>query len=289
MSCPTDIWSGGSSHLAQQEAPVVVRDGTNKSVVLDCNYTLAESDVLFHVKWFHIRSGHTQVYQWIHDMAPQALGPLKHHVNLQYQASEDTNERYRALQILRPTVNLSGEYLCRATSALDSKLLRQRLIVYAPPQRMTLFYTRHGVDMVNVTCHMEGVYPEPHVQLYRGPNTRSLVPIEALQKYVSWRDGLYVVTAFWLTRDEFLDDQTLFVCSMSIPDTDHQEVHQITYPGADHMGPPEAAVSAKGGFKPSAAGRAANALGGPAPTLLTSLLCWLGAWRLWRRAAEAAD
>ena len=109
---------------------MVVRDGANQSVILDCNYTLARSDKLFHVKWFHVHSDYSQVYQWILDMSPQSSGPLKNKVNLTYRASEDANERYRALQILRPTVNLSGDYLCRATSQHSNTELKQKLIVY---------------------------------------------------------------------------------------------------------------------------------------------------------------
>ena len=58
------------------------------------------------------------------------------------------------------------------------------------------------------------------------------VPIDAIQKYVSWQDGLYSLTVFWVTRDEFLYEQTVFVCLMNIPNTGHRERRQITYPGA---------------------------------------------------------
>ena len=57
------------------------------------------------------------------------------------------------------------------------------------------------------------------------------VPIDAIQKYVSWQDGLYSLTIFWVTRDEFLFEQTVFVCLMNIPNTGHRERRQITYPG----------------------------------------------------------
>lgn len=71
-----------------------------------------------------------QVYQWIPEQAPQALGPLKNRVNLSYVASPRPSERHRALQILRPTIDISGVYLCRATSARHSTLFRRRLVVY---------------------------------------------------------------------------------------------------------------------------------------------------------------
>ena len=60
------------------------------------------------------------------------------------------------------------------------------------------------------------------------------VPIEAIQKYVSWQDGLYSLTVYWVTRDEFLYEQTVFVCRMNIPGTGHRERRQITYPGEQY-------------------------------------------------------
>ena len=41
----------------------MVRNGTNASVVLDCAYTLPADDTLLHVKWFHIRTAYTLVFQ----------------------------------------------------------------------------------------------------------------------------------------------------------------------------------------------------------------------------------
>ena len=41
----------------------MVRNGTNSSVVLDCAYTLTPGDKLLHVKWYHLRSAYTLVFQ----------------------------------------------------------------------------------------------------------------------------------------------------------------------------------------------------------------------------------
>ena len=69
--------------------------------------------------------------QWISGQQPQALGPLRHRVNLSFTASETASERFRALQILRPTVELSGRYLCKVTSQSRDFSRHKRLVVYS--------------------------------------------------------------------------------------------------------------------------------------------------------------
>ncbi|XP_043196181.1 uncharacterized protein LOC122367281 [Amphibalanus amphitrite] len=257
---------GGSEHPSLLDPPIVVRNGTNASVVLDCAYTLPPDDTLLHVKWFHIRSAYTLVFQWIHGQRPQALGPLRHRVNLSFTASETANERYRAMQILRPTVELSGRYMCKVTSTRHDFTRHKRLVVYTSPREMSISEVQPGDNLVNITCHVSGMYPEPRVELYRGANSRTMVPIEGLNKYVSWRDGLYDVTAFWVTRHELLQDHTLFECIMRISDTNYMERREISYSSEYALSPdpPTIVISgpsiARGGLRASNAGCQRSAL-----------------------------
>ena len=62
------------------------------------------------------------------------------------------------------------------------------------------------------------------------------VPIEGLNKYVSWRDGLYDVTAFWVTRHEALHDHTIFECVMRIAGTNYLEKREISYSSGKNDG-----------------------------------------------------
>jgi len=229
---------GGYDYAPLEDPPIVVRNGSNTSVVLDCAYTLPPGDILLHVKWFHIRSGYNLVFQWISGKPPQALGPIKIRVNLKFSASETENERYRALQILRPTVELSGEYRCKVTSARTDVTRLKRLVVYTSPREMYIREIEPVYDRANVTCHVLGIYPEPRVELFRGANRGHMVPIEGLFKYVSWRDGLYDVTASWETRMEHLLSNTIFECVMRIADTNYVERCQLNYsPGKQSAAP----------------------------------------------------
>ena len=62
------------------------------------------------------------------------------------------------------------------------------------------------------------------------------MPIEGLNKYVSWRDGLYDVTAFWVTRQELLHDHTIFQCVLRIADSNYLEKREISYSPGKKLG-----------------------------------------------------
>jgi len=77
-------------------------------VTLDCDYTVEEEEkVGLVVKWTLNKK---PVYQWIPNQRPQDLGVLRGKLNLTYKADEDPYKMYRALKIMRPSVELTGKY-----------------------------------------------------------------------------------------------------------------------------------------------------------------------------------
>jgi len=68
--------------------------------------------------------------QWIPGKRPQDLGLLKGRLNLDYRASGDPYERHRALEILRPTYELTGLYKCKVSTVEDDAVAARTMIVY---------------------------------------------------------------------------------------------------------------------------------------------------------------
>ena len=103
--------SRGVSITSIRVPPAV--ENSSAPVVLDCEYSLAahEKQGLV-VQWF-FRDHPVPVYQWIPGKRPQDNGPLKGRLNLEYRASEDPYHRHRALEIVRPTIDLGGDYRCK--------------------------------------------------------------------------------------------------------------------------------------------------------------------------------
>jgi len=89
--------------------PHIVRNGTEESVILDCDYSIEDHEKKgLVVKWY-FSNQQSPVYQWIPNSKPISLGILKGKLNLDYQADVDDYKMKRALQIIRPTTELSGK------------------------------------------------------------------------------------------------------------------------------------------------------------------------------------
>ncbi len=112
--------------------PEVVRNGS-EAALLDCLYTLdskeqAQNSGLV-VKWFFNRSPNP-VYQWIHNQKPQDAGILKGRLKLDYKASNNHTSMYRALKIIRPTIELTGDYKCLVSTYHDEDFMIKKMTVF---------------------------------------------------------------------------------------------------------------------------------------------------------------
>ncbi|ODM93183.1 hypothetical protein Ocin01_13499 [Orchesella cincta] len=107
------FWNTGVTgvRINSLTVPQIIRNGTEDSVILDCDYSVDEAEKKgLVVKWFHERK-QSPVYQWIPHKKPIDLGILKGKLNLDFRADSDEFKLHRALQIIRPTTELSGKKL----------------------------------------------------------------------------------------------------------------------------------------------------------------------------------
>jgi hypothetical protein len=117
--------------------PLVIKNGTVRNAVLDCDYALNDDDYASNeknpgalvVKWF-FNNDPAPVYQWIHSKKPQGLGVLNGKLNLEYRVSNDNATMYRALQIINPTTELSGEYKCTVSTFNEERSQTRKMIIY---------------------------------------------------------------------------------------------------------------------------------------------------------------
>src|SRR6266480_2324717 len=92
--------------------PKYVENGTEDSIVLDCLYSLDPIlDKYLVVKWF-LNNDREPIYQWIPEMGTRhASKRLEGRINMDFTVnSADPLMKYRAINILRPTTDLSGTY-----------------------------------------------------------------------------------------------------------------------------------------------------------------------------------
>ena len=70
------VAEGNCLQINELIVPNVVENGSKSAVVLDCDYSINNSETGLVVKWF-LNDGDTPVYQWIPPQRPQDLGKLK--------------------------------------------------------------------------------------------------------------------------------------------------------------------------------------------------------------------
>lgn len=130
VACVSEVHSVSISSL---KVPEAVRNGSESGAILDCLYTLNPKELSKNsglvVKWFFNRSPNP-VYQWIHNQKPQDAGILKGRLKLDYKASNNHSSMYRALYIIKPTIELSGEYKCLVSTYHDEDFSKKTMIVF---------------------------------------------------------------------------------------------------------------------------------------------------------------
>ncbi|XP_076030902.1 uncharacterized protein LOC143019088 [Oratosquilla oratoria] len=228
------IWDRESSTTSAievvdiDEEYVVFENGTLPSVVLDCVYKLSEDDRLgLSVKWYY-NDYPAAVYQWIPTLKPQDRGSLKGRINLDYQASEDEYHRHRALHILHPTSELSGNYKCRVSSFVNEVDIIKKLVIYTQPSRMEVMAKALDDDEVHVRCETDGVFPEPLVNLSIKSGSGSL-PAEESKRETTWDNGLYISVVEFTVEERKLGGDVEFECSASIPNTNVSFTRSVEY------------------------------------------------------------
>ncbi|XP_023231943.1 uncharacterized protein LOC111631847 [Centruroides sculpturatus] len=222
-----------SVKITRLTMPRWVENGTEESVVLDCEYDLSDSDSHIVVKWF-LNDDPEPIYQWIPELkARYASSRIKGRLNWDYTVSpSNTYTKYRALNIIRPTTELSGRYSCHVISLTEQDSEDQVMIVYAPPKHFEFNFTRPSIDLTNFTCEAEGVYPLPRLLLYR--NTLNDVDSQLISdtKIISSKkNGAYTAKLSRIIRDRELrnDAPTEFECVLLIPGTNYKNQRNIVY------------------------------------------------------------
>jgi len=210
--------------------PPVIESGSVDHVILDCNYdvTYMEGKQL-DIKWF-FGDDHQPFYQWLPGHRPQTMGSVfKDRIDLSYVADNGRAgeyERHRAIKILRPTTEMSGLYKCKVSSFVDEDFLTARMTVFAPASDVSLIYTKPDAQTVNLTCSVEGVYPEPEVELSWGPRSSERGVTTTLTME---RRGLFDVSVYKILEEDALRRETVFGCEVSIPGTSYRIREETMY------------------------------------------------------------
>lgn len=221
------IHAGRSVKINKLQVPEVTKHGA--PVILDCDFTLEATDEGLVVKWLFTKN-QTLVYQWIAGpkSKPQDLGILKGRLNLEYKASVDANSIHRALHILQPGPDLSGDYTCMVSTFQSEDVRTKNMLVFVPERHLTLRRVASDIGLMRVQCHAEGVFPIPDMIIR---SQQREIPDSSINLEIRTRNGMYDVTATALL--DALPDSETFSCEIRIAQanyTRHKET--VIFPGS---------------------------------------------------------
>ncbi|KAJ2950558.1 hypothetical protein O0L34_g8803 [Tuta absoluta] len=206
--------------------PEIIQYGVQDSVILDCDYTLGNDTTGLVVKWF-FRNKNRPVYQWIAKQKPQDMGILRGRVDLLYRASSDPLKMHRALRIVKPNTDISGDYTCVVSTFLAEDSKTKQMIVFVPETNFRLIQNKTDDDTVNVICAADGAFPAPNLTL--ATPERRLEGVTSTQNLVN---GRYSAVASVTLRDEDLPSPAEFICTLRIPQARYAvRKEAIYYPG----------------------------------------------------------
>ncbi|XP_022258594.1 hemicentin-1-like [Limulus polyphemus] len=220
--------------ITRMSVPPWIQSGSQEAVVLDCEYNLTEKDKSMVVKWF-LNNDPEPIYQWIPELNSRHVSyRLEGRVNMNYTVSPSGDyTKYRAIKILRPTIDLSGMYTCTVGSLSGTDSKEKQMIVYSPPTVFTLNSTYISSDHEQIRCQVEGVFPLPHLTLYeeKSPSSSRLLTSNLKHNKNQDRTGAYSVEILKdLTMEDLRGDEPkIFKCLLSIPETEYKAEKSLVY------------------------------------------------------------
>ncbi|KAH6930603.1 hypothetical protein HPB50_015248 [Hyalomma asiaticum] len=203
--------------------------------------TRSATDSQLVVKWF-LNDDPKPIYQWIPELDTRHVSQrLKGRLNTDFTVTANHFTKFRALNLLRPTTELSGRYSCHVTSHSSQDQKSQLMTVYARPKHFVFNYTRAAEESATTfVCEATGAFPLPTLSLYQLDEGSSASPprrhaLAPTQRVTPRQDGSYVTRVSSQVPDEQFSrsGRHLFVCLLSIPGTDFKKQRLIEfYPAA---------------------------------------------------------
>lgn len=105
--------------------------------LLDCEYDVDENENGLVIKWL---LNNKIVYQWIPPRPPIALTQFKNRIKNNFTISDDPLKKYRAVAVIRPMLNFSGEYACSVQTFQSSDRKSSHLQIIGKGKISFFFY-----------------------------------------------------------------------------------------------------------------------------------------------------
>ncbi|XP_055600640.1 uncharacterized protein LOC129749632 isoform X3 [Uranotaenia lowii] len=204
-------------------------DKTSKNpdpLILDCEYDVDESEKGFVLKWF---LDGQPVYQWIPTKNPFPFQSFKNRVDTSYVVSQERLHKHRAMAIIKPLANFTGEYACmvQTFASIDRKSAKLKIIVQE--SKFDLNYYLNGDGFITVDCHARDISPLPELQIRINDKLFETQKLKSVQG----ENNLYNVSISGSIPKEDLESPTTIECFLMVPETNYTKKRSTIYYDAD--------------------------------------------------------
>lgn len=196
----------------------------SEDLILDCEFELDKAMATgFVLKWKH---NGLQIYQWIPVATkPVAFSSFKGHIDLDHPVSDDRFQKYRALKLINPSANFTGNYSCSVQTYEENETKTGHLQIIVPEVEFNLTYNRGNNGSVVVSCGVSDIFPKPELSLFIDEaETKNVVLSEEQVQ------GSYDVFLQHVLSDDSKDAS--ISCQLSIPGTNYTKKREKMYHGA---------------------------------------------------------
>ncbi|KAL0831242.1 hypothetical protein ABMA28_002092 [Loxostege sticticalis] len=205
--------------------PPIVQSGS-KDLVLDCQYSVSDGPLT--VQWW-FNGGVAPVYEWTPPLMPRVKGILEGRLDLSFKVSQSPIEQYRAMRIIQVDPQLSGAYTCVVNNNGVKSQETKSMQVLAPEKEFELLFEHKFNRLVEVTCYVNSVHPQPDLTVEYNNK-----PISQ-QTQRSWRRNnlLYDVESTAQLTVPVCSDRIEVTCRLHLPQADYTAIKKRLL----HFGP----------------------------------------------------
>ncbi|KAJ8682002.1 hypothetical protein QAD02_017794 [Eretmocerus hayati] len=222
--------TGGAAgiNITMVDIPYLIKAGSPEPIVLDCNYELGSSSATgLVIKWF---VNADPLYQWIHGKTPVGSEEFRKYIDVSFKASNDPKTMFRAVKLVKPGHELSGDVKCSIETMFDEVQASRRMLVYSPEKSLQIYQPslNETTNRLTVICIAEDLYPRPRIVLYRD---RRLIDRQE-QKFRTKEDGRFDAEAVAFLKADRILLPTVFRCEVTIPEANYTSVREYIYNGS---------------------------------------------------------
>ncbi|XP_053685578.1 uncharacterized protein LOC128735109 [Sabethes cyaneus] len=201
------------------------RQHHNEHLILDCEYEIDLHERGFVLKWYF---NGKLIYQWIPPRRlPLGFTAMKHQVNRSYTVSNEEMHKHRALALIRPLKNFTGEYTC-AVSTFQSEDARSALMLVVVPETgfVLKYYSSNISNLVTVLCSVYGIFPGPVLSLWINEHQLENVTNNVLLTQADLFDSSISIQ---LVLYESIQPDDVLKCVLGINGTEYRKTKETVF------------------------------------------------------------